>query len=201
MLVELVLFALRIGREKSLKRLLLLTGSPGVGKSTVLLHIIQALKARGYHVGGMISNEARSNVMRVGFEILDLSSGQHGWLARANEPVGPQVGRYRVNMHDLDGIGVQAILRAVESSDVIAIDEVGPMELFSERFRDAVKKAIESGKLIVGVVHWRARNKLIDELKANPDAEAFVVTREDREKLEETIVEKAADFLKHSQNK
>ena len=172
-----------------------------MGKSTVLLHIIQALKARGYHVGGMISNEARSNVMRVGFEILDLSSGQHGWLARVNEPVGPQVGRYRVNMHDLDGIGVQAILGAVESSDVIAIDEVGPMELFSERFRDAVKKAIESGKLIVGVVHWRARNKLIDELKANPDAEAYVVTREDREKLEETIVEKAVDFLKQCQNK
>jgi nucleoside-triphosphatase len=201
LLLELVFPALRIGREKSLKRLLLLTGSPGVGKSTVLLHIIQALKARGYHVGGMISNEARSNVMRVGFEILDLSSGQHGWLARVNEPVGPQVGRYRVNMHDLDGIGVQAILGAVESSDVIAIDEVGPMELFSERFRDAVKKAIESGKLIVGVVHWRARNKLIDELKANPDAEAYVVTREDREKLEETIVEKAVDFLKHAQNK
>jgi nucleoside-triphosphatase len=201
LLLELVFPALRIGREKSLKRLLLLTGSPGVGKSTVLLHIIQALKARGYHVGGMISNEARSNVMRVGFEILDLSSGQHGWLARVNEPVGPQVGRYRVNMHDLDGIGVQAILGAVESSDVIAIDEVGPMELFSERFRDAVKKAIESGKLIVGVVHWRARNKLIDELKANPDAEAYVVTREDREKLEETIVEKAVDFLKHAQDK
>ncbi|HXX87690.1 MAG TPA: NTPase [Candidatus Acidoferrum sp.] len=184
-----------------MKRLLLLTGSPGVGKSTVLLHIIQALKARGYHVGGMISNEARSSVMRVGFEILDLSSGQHGWLARVNEPVGPQVGRYRVNMHDLDGIGVQAILRAVESSDVIAIDEVGPMELFSERFRDAVKKAIQSGKLVVGVIHWRAKNKLMDELKANPDAEAYVVTRENGEKLEETIVETAVDFLKHAQDK
>jgi len=139
--------------------------------------------------------------MRVGFEVLDLSSGQHGWLARVNEPVGPQVGRYRVNMHDLDGIGVQAILRAVESSDVIAIDEVGPMELFSERFRDAVKKAIQSGKLVVGVIHWRAKNKLMDELKANPDAEAYVVTRENGEKLEETIVETAVDFLKHAQDK
>ena len=201
LLLDSVYSALRIGRGKPLKRLLLLTGSPGVGKSTVLLHIVEALKARGYRVGGMVTREARSNVMRVGFEILDLSSGRHGWLARVNEPVGPQVGRYRVNMHDLDGIGVQAILQAVESSDVVAIDEVGPMELFSERFRDAVKKAMESGKLVVGVVHWRATTKLIDELKANPDAEAYVVTRENREKLQEVIVEKAVDFLGHGQSK
>jgi nucleoside-triphosphatase len=104
-------------------------------------------------------------------------------------------------MHDLDGIGVQAILQAVEGSDVVAIDEVGPMELFSERFRDAVKKAMESRKLVVGVVHWRATTKLIDELKANSDAEAYVVTRENREKLQEVIVEKAADFLGRSQSK
>ncbi len=170
-----------------------------MGKSTVLLHIVEALKARGYRVGGMISSEVRSNVMRVGFEVLDLSSSRRGWLARVNEPVGPQVGRYRVNVHDLDGIGVQAILGAVESSDVVAIDEIGPMELFSERFQDAVKRAIESGKLVVGIIHWRAGNKLINELKANPDAEVYVVTRENKEKLQGVIVEKAVEFLEYAQ--
>jgi len=183
-----------------LKRLLLLTGSPGVGKSTVLLHIVEALRARGYKVGGMISREMRSDVMRVGFEILDLSSGRRGWLARVNEPVGPQVGRYRVNVQDLDGIGVQAILGAVESSDVIAVDEVGPMELFSGRFQDAVKKAIQSGKLVVGIIHWRASNRLIDELKTNADAQVYVVTPENKEKLQADIVEKAVEFLERAKH-
>jgi nucleoside-triphosphatase len=104
-----------------------------------------------------------------------------------------------VNVHDLDGIGVQAILGAVESSDVVAIDEIGPMELFSERFQDAVKRAIESGKLVVGIIHWRAGNKLINELKANPDAEVYVVTRENKEKLQGVIVEKAVEFLEYAQ--
>lgn len=184
----------------SLKRLLLLTGSPGVGKSTVLMHIVEALKARGYRVGGMISSEVRSNVMRVGFEVLDLSSSRRGWLARVSEPVGPQVGRYRVNLQDLDGIGVQAILVAVESSDVVAIDEVGPMELLSERFRDAVKRAVESRKLVVGVIHWRASNRLIDELKTNAEAEVYVVTRENKEKLEGIIVERANEFLEQARH-
>jgi nucleoside-triphosphatase len=182
-----------------LKRLLLLTGSPGVGKSTALLHIVEALRARGYRVGGMISREVRSSSMRFGFEILDLSSGRRGWLARVNEPVGPQVGRYRVNLRDLDEVGVQAILRAVESSDVVAIDEVGPMELLSEGFQNAVRRAVESRKLVVGVIHWKARNKLIDDVKSHTDAQIFVVEAENRERLLEAVVEKAVEFLEHSQ--
>jgi nucleoside-triphosphatase THEP1 len=42
------------------KRLLFITGSPGTGKTTVLLKTIEALKARGYGVGGMVSSEVRT---------------------------------------------------------------------------------------------------------------------------------------------
>jgi nucleoside-triphosphatase THEP1 len=41
------------------KRVLLLTGNPGVGKTTVLMKAVSILKERGYCVGGMISREAR----------------------------------------------------------------------------------------------------------------------------------------------
>jgi len=180
------------------KRLLFLTGSPGVGKTTVLMRVVEALKAEGYSVGGMVSREVRSCGARVGFEILDLGSGRRGWLAHVNQKSGPQVGKYRVNLGDLDGIGVEAIVRAFENFDVVAIDEIGPMELFSERFRDAVRRAVESGKLVVGVVHWRARNKLIDDVKAREDAEVYLVTWENRDRLHEVIVEKAVGFLEKS---
>jgi nucleoside-triphosphatase len=173
------------------KRVLLLTGNPGIGKTTVLLKVVEALKVKGYSVGGMISREVRSCGTRVGFEILDLKSGRRGWLAHVNQKVGPQVGKYRVNLEDLDSIGAEAILRAVEECDVIAIDEIGPMELFSEKFRLAVGKAFESDKLVVGVVHWKARHKLIDDAKAREDAEVYTVTYENRDKIHETIVEKA----------
>lgn len=180
------------------KRILLLTGSPGVGKSSVLLKTVEALKARGYRVGGMLSREVRSCGARVGFEILDLSSGERGWLAHVNQPSGPRVGKYRVNLENLDGVGVAAILKAVEGLDVIVIDEVGPMELFSEKFREAVKQAAESGKLVVGIIHWKAKEELIDEMKTREDAEVYMVTFENRGNLHEVILEKAVKFLENA---
>ncbi|MDH5596385.1 MAG: NTPase [Candidatus Bathyarchaeota archaeon] len=178
------------------KRVLLITGSPGTGKTSVLLKTIDALKARGYSVGGVISREARAGWTRVGFEILDLGSGRRGWLAHVNRKVGPRVGKYGVNLEDLEDIGANAIVNAAENFDVVAIDEIGPMELFSEKFKEAVKKAVECGKVVVGVVHWKARDRLIEEVKNREDTEILEVTSENRNKLHETIVEKAVEFLK-----
>ena len=126
------------------KRVLLLTGNPGVGKTTVLTRTVDILKEKGYLVGGMISSEARQGGTRVGFEILDLSSQKRGWLAHVNQKTGPMVGKYRVNIKYLEAIGAQAITVAAENCDVIAIDEIGPMELFSQKFRDATQRALES---------------------------------------------------------
>ncbi len=179
------------------KRVLLITGIPGVGKTTFLLNVVEALKAEGYSVGGMISREVRSCGARVGFEILDLAdNSKRGWLAHVNQKTGPQVGKYRVNLEELDSIGVEAILKAVEECDVIAIDEIGPMELFSENFRRAVLEAFESGKLVLAVAHWKARDKLIEKAKAREDAEIFAVTFGNRDKLHQVAVQKAEEFLK-----
>ena len=178
------------------KRVLLIMGSPGIGKTSVLLKAVDALKARGYSVGGVISHEARVGWARAGFEILDLGSGRRGWLAHVNRKVGPRVGKYRVNLEDLDNIGANAIVNAAENFDVVAIDEIGPMELFSEKFKEAVKRAVESGKLVVGVVHWKVRDRLIEKVKNREDTEIIVVTYENRDSLHEAIMEKALDCLK-----
>lgn len=175
------------------KRVLLLTGNPGVGKTTVLTKTVNMLKAKGCSVGGMISREAREHGTRVGFEILDLNSGKTGWLAHVNQKNGPQVGKYRVNREDLDIVGAKAIADAVEKCAFIAIDEIGPMELFSEKFKEATRKALESRKPVLAVVHWKARDKLINEAKSREDAETFTVTQENRNKLPETIAQKALD--------
>ena len=145
------------------KRVLLLTGNPGVGKTTALIKIVNSLKAEGISVGGMISREAREGGGRVGFELIDLTNGKHGCLAHINQITGPQVGKYRVNLEVLENIGATAIEEAVEKCDVIAIDEIGPMELFLQKFKQTVKQALASGKLVLAVVHARAEDPLINE--------------------------------------
>lgn len=177
------------------RRILLLTGSPGVGKTSVLLRIVESLQAAKYSVGGMISREIRVEGVRVGFQVLDLKTDRKGWLAHVTEKQGPHVGRYTVNLEDLDGIGVEAISNALTDSDVIVIDEIGPMELCSLKFKEIVAKAIESSKLVVGVVHWKVEDSLIAEAKGRSDAEVHVVTIENRGQLDELVFKEALNFL------
>ncbi len=177
------------------KRVLILTGNPGTGKTTALLKIVGSIKTQGFSVGGMVSQVREGNA-RVGFEIIDLTTNRRGWLAHVNQKRGPQVGRYSVNLEDLESIGVQAISMAVEACNVIAIDEIGPMELFSEKFKEATQKALSSNKLVIAVVHWKASDKLVKETKSREDSEVFIVTVENREKLPEVIIAKTIKFLK-----
>ncbi len=171
------------------KRVLLLTGAPGVGKTTALIKTVEALKANGISVGGMVSREVRENGVRAGFEILALTSGKHGWLAHVNQG-GPRLGRYHVNLQDLDSIGATAINEAVQRCEVVAIDEVGPMELFSQKFKQAVAQALMSRKPVLAVVHAKARDPLITEAKQRSDAEIFTVTLENRDYLPKELTAK-----------
>ncbi|MGQ9551581.1 MAG: NTPase [Candidatus Bathycorpusculaceae bacterium] len=172
------------------KRILLLTGNPGVGKTTVLLKTVETLRDMGFSVGGMLSREVREGGVRVGFEILDLMSSRSGWLAHVNQESGPRVGKYRVNLEDLNTVGAEAIFAAVEDCDVIAIDEIGPMELFSEKFKQAVRTAVGSAKNVIAVVHWKAEDRLLEEVKGRGDAEMYVVSYENRENLHKVVAKK-----------
>lgn len=136
---------------------------------------------------------------RVGFEVVDLHSGISGWLARAGAPQpGPKVGRYYVDLESFESVAVPAITHAVESCDIVAIDEVGPMELLSRGFRSAVQRAIESGKPLIATVHWRSKDPLVTRLKSGcpGESEIFEVTPESRDVLPDLIARKAAQCLR-----
>jgi nucleoside-triphosphatase len=170
---------------------LLLTGAPSVGKTTALIKIADALKAQGVSIGVMISIEARDCDERVGFKIVDLLNHKQGWLAHVNQKSGPQVGKYHVNVEDLENIGATAIIEAIEKCAVVAVDEIGPMELFSMKFKQAVRQALLSQKLVLAVVHAKAQDPLITQAKERADAKAFTVTLANRNTIVEEITKKA----------
>ena len=101
-------------------------------------------------------------------------------------------------MHDLERLGAEAIINAIHNCDVVFIDEVGPMELLSERFREVVKKAVESEKPVISIVHWKAKNALIEEMRRREDAETYVVTSENRERLSEIVASKIIETLREN---
>jgi nucleoside-triphosphatase len=172
------------------KRVFLITGAPGTGKTTVVSKTITALKAQGLAMGGMISQEACDCCTRKGFEVVDVATGKNGWLAHVDQKTGPQVGKYHVNLSDLERIGVKAIESAIQKCDVVVADEGGPMELFSKQFKQSVQAALSSSKVVLAVVHAKAKDPLIEQAKQLSDAELFTVTADNRDGLPDLIAKR-----------
>lgn len=162
-----------------------LTGRPGVGKSTVLRELVEELRRRGFQVGGMITQEAREHGIRVGFKITDLLTGREGWLATVKQSAGPRIGKYCVDLEGLESIGVQAIATALHDPQVkiVAIDELGPMELLSDMFKTAVRQIVASTKTVIGTIHYRANDTLLREIRDSQDVRIVNVTEGNRSVL------------------
>ena len=141
------------------------TGPPGVGKSTLVSEVVLRLKSLGVIIGGCATAERKSRGMRVGFEVRDLTTGASGTLATVAGGLGPKVGKYRVNLTDLARVGASGLLKAASSSELIVVDEVGPMELVSPEFRRAVAACMDSGKPMLAVVHERLDDDLLNALR------------------------------------
>lgn len=178
------------------KRVILITGRPGIGKTSVIIKIVEELRAKGYKVGGMTSREKREDDTRVGFQIQDVTTGKQGWLAHVRQPDGPRIGKYRINMNDLESIGAKAVENATENADVVVVDEIGPMELCSQAFRQAILRVIDGEKPVIATIHFKATDQLVRKIRTREDTETFEVTLENRKNIHNLIIALITNILK-----
>jgi len=161
------------------------TGHPGVGKTTLVERVIEAVPLK---CGGMITKEIRKIGRRVGFSIHDLLTGKEGVLAHIHLEQGPKLGRYRVNLRDLEEIGAAAIERALVECELVVIDEVGPMELRSQRFIRAVERALESEKHLLVTVHRASNHHLAYRIRHEVD-HYFRLSASKRDEITSKVIE------------
>lgn len=155
-----------------MKRVLLLTGSPGTGKTAIIKEAIAKTKIRA---GGFYTEEIRVGGVRQGFRIISLD-GQEATLAHINISSPYQVSKYRVDIESLNRVGVSAIHQALEECDLVVIDEIGKMEFLSPQFKEAVWQVINSGKKVLGTIMLNP-NPFADEIKRHPEVKLLLVTR------------------------
>jgi nucleoside-triphosphatase len=166
-----------------------LTGKPRIGKSTIVKAVIHRLKVEGVPVGGMLTADLREHGRRVGFAIEDIRTGDTGVLAHVQlRTRGPSVGKYTVNLMDLDGIGARSIAEATIRPEIelIIIDEIGTMELKSRSFIEAVERALESEKHLVVTVHQRSMHELVQRIRGT--FEILEVTEANRDELPTVVM-------------
>ncbi len=164
---------------------LLLTGRPGIGKTTIIKAVVQAL---GDRAGGFYTEEIRGPGGRKGFRLITLD-GEETILAHVRLKGGgrPRVGRYGVDVAALDRVGVAAIERALADREVIIVDEIGKMELFSGNFKEAVMRAVLSPRPLVATIMAK-KNAWADALKMMPGITLWEVTRENRDALPDQVL-------------
>ena len=155
---------------------LLLTGRPGVGKTTIIQRIAGDL---GRRAGGFYTEEIVGPGGRKGFRVVTLD-GRPATLAHVDIRSRSKVGRYAVDVAEFERVGVAALRAAIEQSEIIVFDEIGKMELFSSQFQSAVIKAISCGKPVVATA-MIAAHPWVDALKAMPGVKTIEITPRNRE--------------------
>ncbi len=167
---------------------ILITGSPGVGKTTLIKKIEDYLKENSLPVGGLYSPEIKTDGKRQGFALVDIHNGKKGILA-SKTGSGPKVGKYAVNKHDLDNIGVKAIESALRSAQYVLIDEIAPMELKSKEFMNIVEKAFSSSKIVIAVIHKRSKAPFIQKIKNREDVILWDIHKNNQDIVYEQIIQ------------
>jgi len=161
----------------------LLTGHPGVGKTTIIRKIVEKLKLPA---GGFYTEEIRENNMRMGFAIVTLS-GFKGVLAHRNFKSRYKVGKYGVGVYTLNRIGVKEIRMCLVEKKMIVIDEIGKMELLSPQFQEVVEKALNADNLVLGTITL-ARHPFAQKVKARDDVKIIEVTKQNREEVLSNLI-------------
>ena len=174
----------------ALRKNLLVTGRPGIGKTTLIERVLDALDI---DAGGFYTRELLDGGRRVGFSIVGLH-GDSGVLAHVDHEGSFRVGKYGVNCEDLERVGVRAIDEAIERSRLIVMDEVGRMELCSDAFQDAVRRALDSRVPVLGTLQER-HNDFLDAIRGRADVEVMRVTTSNRECMVPVLRDRVMELL------
>ncbi|XP_018334317.1 cancer-related nucleoside-triphosphatase homolog [Agrilus planipennis] len=174
---------------------IVLTGFPGVGKTTLIKKVCDALKAENVcKIDGFYTEDVRNETgSRIGFDIVTLG-GKRRRLSRTLEYVEPgneskyKVGQYTVFLNEFESVALPTF---ESENEIIVIDEIGKMELFSENFKQKVVKTFKDPKKIIIATIPVAKGKpisLVENIRSSDSTHLITVNKNNRNNLLNEIV-------------
>ena len=155
-----------------MKPVYLLTGRPGSGKTSLIKQALTGFRGRA---GGFYTEEIRTQGVREGFRLVTLD-GHDALMAHTGYSKLFRVGKYGVDVGSLERVGVAALRRASRECDLVVVDEIGRMELFSDSFRHVVLELVAGGKRVLGTIMLQS-HPWADAIKRDPRVNLLIVTR------------------------
>ena len=157
----------------------LVTGIPGVGKTTCVMHIAQQVNR--IPVVGFITREIRENGRRMGF-FIEAFHGKKALLAHRQKNSPWRVGQYFVFLNHLEAV-INDLLNREKALGTqprfYVIDEIGKMEALSPVFRQWVENVMHSPWPVVATVALKGTG-WIEAIKQLPQISILILTEKDR---------------------
>ena len=161
---------------------IIITGRPGIGKTTLIRKLIEKT---AHPKGGFYTEEILRDGKRTGFRLKTLQ-GRESILASTDIRSRYRVGKYRVDVDTFERVGVASVENAIAKGELIVIDEIGKMELFSRTFRNAVRNALDTKRVIATMKI--AGDVFTGKIKRRLDVKIFELTIENRKELLGSII-------------
>ncbi|NOY63859.1 MAG: NTPase [Nitrospirae bacterium] len=172
-------------------RNILITGKPGIGKTTLIRTLVSRLTR--FNPRGFYTEEIRKDGKRRGFVIRRLDGTEGGILAHVDIKGSCRVGKYGVNLE-----GFESFLSDMEKDlfkgSIILIDEIGKMECFSGRFIRIVERCLSSEIPFVATVSEKGGG-FIEQTKRRGDVTLVTLTIENRDSMPERIIRLIKDII------
>ncbi|XP_053690138.1 cancer-related nucleoside-triphosphatase homolog [Sabethes cyaneus] len=176
---------------------ILVTGMPGVGKTTIMRSVSLELKKRGMQFDGFYTEEVRAaNGERTGFDIVTFD-GKQAPLARVSEslpnyPARYRVGKYSVCVSEFESLALPAL--NASTANLLLLDEIGKMELKSKAFETRLAQLTArltrgDNLFLLATIPLKAVLPIVEQLKAIPKTMLFHVTFSNRNKMVMEILE------------
>jgi len=173
-------------RRSLTKKNLLITGRPGVGKTTVMVRIAEALEE--LHPVGFFTREIRVSGAREGFELISLD-GRKEILSHRDVKSPYRVGKYGVDVDRFDEF-LATIPFLGSDTPLILLDEIGKMECLSRRFQSLVVEILGSDKTLIATVAVGG-TAFMERIKARKDVQLFEITLQNRDTLHLDLLRQA----------
>ncbi|CAK1546970.1 unnamed protein product [Leptosia nina] len=111
-------------------------------------------------------------------------------------PTKYNVGKYGVLITEFEKIALQA-LQTPASKSCLVVDEIGKMEFFSLPFKNKISEifSTDNDYIVLATIPIRKSDPLIELIRNNNKSRVWVVTRENRNTLQEEITKEIKSAL------
>ncbi len=161
---------------------ILITGKPKSGKSTLLRKLISPIPNKV----GFLTNEILKEGVRTGFEI-ETHTGRKATLADVTLESPNKVSKYFVHIENLEPL-IPDVSRFT-NNDILYLDEIGQMQLFSKSFQHLVLRYLDSQNICIATLSYIFENDFTKLIKKRDDVMIVELSAENREEQEQFILE------------